>query len=140
MRVRLSESKLVSKEFLELFAEVSKIKRSYVQKLNKIVSEKENLKSIIDKKIIQNNVYTSEELSKLDMDLLGNVVPLWDIVIKELRTEVKANKEFLDVIESQVLYEINDSIDTDNRWHQREKHAKLSKIAAMIEKMIQRMI
>ncbi|XDT22549.1 Mu homology domain (MHD) profile [Nakaseomyces glabratus] len=134
MRVRLSESKLVSKEFLELFAEVSKIKRSYVQKLNKIVSEKENLKSIIDKKIIQNNVYTSEELSKLDMDLLGNVVPLWDIVIKELRTEVKANKEFLDVIESQVLYEINDSIDTDNRWHQREKHAKLSKIAAMIEK------
>ncbi|KAL3234286.1 hypothetical protein RNJ44_03048 [Nakaseomyces bracarensis] len=134
MRVRLSESKLVSKEFLNLFAEVSKLKKSYTHKLNKIITEKEDLKHLVNTRLVESKVFTAEEMADFNMDLLGNVEPLWDMIVKEIKTEIKANREFLDVIESQVLYEINDSIETDSRWHEREKHSKLSNIAAVIER------
>lgn len=134
MRIRLSESKVVSKEFLALFAEVSKLKRSYTQKLSKIISDKENLSHLVNTRLVENKVFTAEEMANFEMDLLGNVEPIWNMVLEEIKTEITANKEFLDVIESQVLYEINDSIETDSRWHERERHSKLSKIAAIIEK------
>ena len=47
IRIRLSQAKLINKDFYLLLKEISDLKRNYAQQLRKIVAENENLNKIL---------------------------------------------------------------------------------------------
>ncbi|CCH60802.1 hypothetical protein TBLA_0D03020 [Henningerozyma blattae CBS 6284] len=134
IRIRLSQAKLINKNFYLLFSEISKLKHNYVKNLNRIISNNEDLNEILKKQMIESKVLEPEEMLQFDFNSLGELNSLWKLLINELKIESQSNYNFYQTIDSNIIHSLKDSTENDNKWNESRKlHSKLSKIAASIE-------
>ncbi|CAI4058525.1 hypothetical protein SUVZ_03G0910 [Saccharomyces uvarum] len=134
IRIRLSQVKLLNKDFYLLFKDLSNLKRSYAQQLRKIVAENEDLTKILNAQMIENNVLTPQEMSEFRFESLGELRNLWDTVIEELKTDLKSSTEYYNTLDNQVVHELKESVENNTSWREsKDLHSKLSKNAASIE-------
>lgn len=134
IRIRLSQAKLINKNFYLFFKEVADLKKSYSQQLRKIIAENEDLNKLLNQQMLQNQVLTPEEMQNFKFNSLGELQPLWNTVMEELKTDLNANVEFQHVLQQQVVSALKDSTENNSNWSESKRlHSKLSQIAASIE-------
>ena len=83
IRIRLSQVKLLNKDFYLLFKELANLKRNYAQQLRKIIAENEDITKILNAQMIESNVLTPQEMSAFRFNSLGELRNVWDTVIEE---------------------------------------------------------
>lgn len=134
IRIRLSQVKLLNKDFYLLFKELSNLKRSYAQQLRKIIAENEDITKILNAQMIESDVLTPQEMSAFKFDSLGELRSVWNTVIEELKADLKASTEYYNTLDHQVVHELKESVENNTSWREsKDLHSKLSKNAASIE-------
>lgn len=134
IRIRLSQAKLINRDFYLLFKEISDLKKNYAQQLRKIVAENENLNRLLKNQMLETQVLTSAELEGFKFDSLGDLTLLWDSIITGLETELKASSDFYHTLNTEIIQALAKSTENDTKWSESKRlHSKLSQIAATID-------
>lgn len=134
IRIRLSQAKLINKDFYLLFKEISDLKRNYAQQLRKIVAENENLNKMLINQMLETKVLTAKEMENFKFDSLGDLKIVWDSVLSELKSELKASTDLYHTLNTEVILGLERSMENDAKWSESKRlHSKLSQIAAMID-------
>ncbi|QHS71940.1 Syp1p [Saccharomyces paradoxus] len=134
IRIRLSQVKLLNKDFYLLFKELANLKRNYAQQLRKIIAENEDITKILNAQMIESNVLTPQEMSAFRFNSLGELRSVWDTVIEELQSDLKSSTEYYNTLDQQVVRELKESVENNTSWKEsKDLHSKLSKNAASIE-------
>ncbi|CAI4292786.1 BAH_G0005680.mRNA.1.CDS.1 [Saccharomyces cerevisiae] len=134
IRIRLSQVKLLNKDFYLLFKELANLKRNYAQQLRKIIAENEDITKILNAQMIESNVLTPQEMSAFRFNSLGELRNVWDTVIEELKSDLKSSTEYYNTLDQQVVRELKESVENNTSWREsKDLHSKLSKNAASIE-------
>lgn len=134
IRIRLSQAKLINKDFYTFFKEITDLKKSYAQQLRKIIAENEDLNKILANQMLENQVLTPEEMKNFGFDSLGELNGLWNTVVSELKTDLKSSTELYNVLNNQVLKNLKNSTESDPYWSEsKQLHSKLSQVAATID-------
>lgn len=134
IRIRLSQAKLLNKDFYLLFKEISDIRRNYTQQLRKIVAENEDLDKLLKNQMLETQVLTAKEMENFEFESLGDLRLLWDSIIGVLRTELRANSDFYHALNNEIIQMLEKSTENDTKWSESKRlHSKLSQIAATIE-------
>lgn len=134
IRIRLSQAKLINKDFYVLFKEISDLKRNYAQQLRKIVAENENLNKMLLSQMLETKVLTAKEMESFKFDSLGELKVVWDSVLSELKAELKASTDLYHTLNNEVILGLEKSTENDTKWSESKKlHSKLSQIAATID-------
>ncbi|QLG71538.1 hypothetical protein HG535_0B05820 [Zygotorulaspora mrakii] len=134
IRIRLSQAKLINKEFYLLFNEVSQLKRSYAQQLRKIITENEDLNKLLKQQMVENKVLSTQEMSQFNFESLGELQSVWDTIVMGLKEDMKATTEFYHTVDNEVIRELQRSTENDTKWSESKKlHSKLSQIAAAVD-------
>ena len=134
IRIRLSQAKLINKDFYTFFKEITDLKKSYAQQLRKIIAENEDLNKILANQMLENQVLTPDEMTNFKFDSLGELNGLWNTVIDELKTDLKSSTELYNVLNNQVVKTLKNSTENDPHWSEsKQLHSKLSQVAATID-------
>lgn len=134
IRIRLSQAKLVNRNFYLLFKEIKDLKKNYSQQLRKIIAENEDLNKILLKQMLDNQVLTNEELANFNFNSLGEIQDLWSTIIHELTNDLNSTNELYNVLNNQVVKLLKDNTEHDINWNESKKlHTRLSQIAATID-------
>lgn len=134
IRIRLSQAKLINKDFYTLFKDLADLKKNYSQQLRKIIAENEDLNKILLSQMLENQVLTTEEMSNFKFDSLGELNQLWDVLINSLKTDLNSCTELYSILNNQVVQNLKNSTETDRHWFEsKQLHSKLSKVAATID-------
>lgn len=134
IRIRLSQAKLVNKDFFLLFKEVSNLKKTYVQQMRKIIAENEDLNKLLRAQMTENKVLTPKEMEDFKFESLGDLQSLWGSIVNELKIELKANTDLYHMLDSEILSGLVKSTEDDAKWSESKRlHSKLSQIAATID-------
>lgn len=134
IRIRLSQAKLINKDFYTLFKDIADLKKNYAQQLRKIIAENEDLDKILLSQMLANQVLTPEEMSNFKFASLGELNQLWGALINSLKTDLKSSVELYTVLNNQVVQSLKNSTENDRHWSEsKQLHSKLSKVAASIE-------
>lgn len=134
IRIRLSQAKLLNKDFYLLFKEISDLKRNYAQSLRKIVAENENLDKLLKSQMLETQVLTAKEMENFKFDSLGDLGLLWDSIIGVLRSDLKASSNLYHTLNNEIIQTLAKSTENDTKWSESRKlHSKLSQIAATID-------
>lgn len=134
IRIRLSQAKLINKDFYTLFKDIADLKKNYVQQLRKIVTENEDLNKLLVNQMLENQVLTPEEMSNFKFDSLGELNQLWSVLINSLKTDLNSSTELYAVLNNQVVQSLKTSTENDRHWSEsKQLHSKLSKVAASID-------
>ena len=134
IRIRLSQAKLINKDFYQLFKEVSDLKINYVNQLNKIIIKNENLQNVLTNQMISNGVLTPEEMEQFNFNSLGELLPIWNALIDEFKRELRLTKDMQAGVNNGVIKQLRDSIENNNNWEQTKNiHSRLTQVAAIIE-------
>lgn len=127
IRVRLSQAKMMNKNCYDLIKDISDLKKSYVNQLNKIISDKEDLDKLLKRQMVTSGVMNSEELQLFDFDSAGHMRDLWSIAIQGLKGEAKATSHFYKALDTDVLIMLRAVTEKDPKWDEiRALHLKLS--------------
>lgn len=136
IRIRLSQAKLINKDFSQLFKEVSDLKKNYANQLNKILTKNEDLNSLLKNQMILSGVLTPEEMENFNFNSLGGLESLWTSLINDFKKELKATKILQKTLDDQVIRNLKNTIDENNNWEQTKKlHSKLTQVAATMEQL-----
>lgn len=134
VRVRLSQAKLLNDEFADFFKKYYSIKAQYLNDLNKLVQNSEDLNNNIEFKIIENQVLTKEELKYYNVDAIGHLSEIWNKVIGEIKDEIAANNQLKNTVSHEVVGPLTSYTSKNKQWSDvRELHSKISDIAQAIE-------
>ncbi|CCK69338.1 Syp1p KNAG_0C02270 [Huiozyma naganishii CBS 8797] len=134
IRIRLSQAKLVNKDFYSLFRDVAELKKHYAQQLRKIIAENGDLDAILKRQMLDNQVLTSEEMSNFKFNSLGELNDLWSTIVGELKTDLESSTQFQKLLEHQIVKTLKETTETDRNWAESKRlHSKLSRIAADID-------
>ncbi|QLQ80242.1 hypothetical protein HG537_0D02430 [Torulaspora globosa] len=134
IRIRLSQAKLLNKDFYLLFKEISDIKRNYTQQLRKILAENEDLDKLLKSQMLETQVLTAKEMGNFEFESLGDLKILWESIIDVLRTELRANSDLYHALNNEIIQTLERSTENDTKWSESKRlHSKLSQIAATIE-------
>lgn len=134
IRIRLSQAKLVNKDFYLLFKEVSNLKKSYIQQMRKIIAQNEDLNKLLRAQMTENKVLTPKEMESFKFESLGDLQSLWESIVNELKTELKANTDLYHMLDSEILSGLAKSTEDDAKWSESKRlHSKLSQIATTID-------
>lgn len=134
IRIRLSQAKLINKDFYLLFKEISDLKRNYAQQLRKIVAENENLNKMLINQMLETKVLTAKEMENFKFDSLGDLKIVWDSVLSELKSELKSSTDLYHTLNTEVILGLERSMENDAKWSESKRlHSKLSQIAATID-------
>ncbi|AQZ13342.1 SYP1 (YCR030C) [Zygosaccharomyces parabailii] len=134
VRIRLSQAKLINKDFYQFFKEIADLRKSYIQQLRKIVAENEDLNKLLKTQMLDTKVLTAQEMADFGFNSLGELEAVWQAIINELKTDLKASTEFHNNLEKEVIAGLERANENDPRWSQSKKmHAKLSQLAANID-------
>lgn len=134
VRVRLSQAKLLNDEFANFFKRYYGIKSSYLNELNKLVNETQDLNKNIEHSIIENQVLSKEELQHYNVDAIGHLSEIWNKVIIEIKDEISANNLLRTVVDKEVIIPLSGFTSRNKQWSEvRHLHSKLSEVAQTIE-------
>ncbi|SCW03141.1 LAFE_0G03862g1_1 [Lachancea fermentati] len=134
IRVRLSQAKLINKEFYLFFKELADLKKSYSQQLRKIIAKNEDLEKLLAHDMLEANVLTPDEMRDFHFDSLGALKAVWASVISELKTDLQTSTELYLTLDKDVVVSLKNFTETDPRWTESRKlHSTLSQIAANID-------
>ncbi|CCH42470.1 Suppressor of profilin deletion [Wickerhamomyces ciferrii] len=134
VRVRLSQAKLLNDEFARFFKNYQSIKSNYLNQLNRLIKDSQDLNKNIERGIIENQVLSREELKYYNVDAIGHLGQIWGQVISEIKDEVATNYRLGQVIDRDVISPLSQYTSKDKRWGEiRGLHAKLSEVAQTIE-------
>lgn len=134
IRIRLSQAKLINKDFYLFFKEISQLKRSYAQQLRKIVAENEDLNKMLKQQMVENKVLSSEEMAKFEFESLGDLKIVWDTIVSDLKDDLKSTTGFYHMLDNEIIRGLQQSAENDSKWSESKKlHSKLSQIAATID-------
>lgn len=134
IRIRLSQAKLINKDFYTLFKDIADLKKNYAQQLRKIIAENEDLNKLLVNQMLQTQVLTTEEMSNFKFDSLGELNELWNVLINGLKTDLHLSTELHNTLDNQVVQNLKNSTENDRHWSEsKQLHSKLSKIAASID-------
>ncbi|KAG0672467.1 hypothetical protein C6P45_001929 [Maudiozyma exigua] len=134
IRIRLSQAKLINKDFYQLFKDVSDLKVNYVNQLNKIIIKNENLQNVLTNQMISSGVLTPEEIEQFKFNSLGELLPIWNALIDEFKRELRLTKDMQAGVNNGVIKHLRDSIENNNNWEQTKNiHSRLTQVAAIIE-------
>lgn len=134
VRVRLSQAKLLNDEFSKFFKNYHTIKTNYLNQLNKLIKDSQDLNKNIEHGIIENQVLSREELKYYNVDAIGHLSQVWNEVITEIKDEVASNYRLGQVVDRDVINPLSHYTTNDKRWSEvRHLHSKLSEVAQTIE-------
>jgi hypothetical protein len=134
VRVRLSQAKLLNDEFSNFFKRYYGIKSNYLNELNKLVNQTEDLNKNIEHSIIENQVLSTEELKHYNVDAIGNLSEIWNDIISEIKDEISANNQLRTVVEKEVIHPLTGFTTKNKQWSDvRQLHSQLSEVAQTIE-------
>lgn len=137
VRIRLSQAKLVNKDFYLFFRDIANLKKSYTQQLRKIIDENEDLTKVLKNQMLETKVLTAQELGGFDFDSLGDLESVWLAIVDELKADLRASSEFYNTLEKEVVMGLERATEADHRWTQsRKMHSNLSQVAANIDYLI----
>lgn len=137
IRIRLSQDKLIDKEFYSLFKELSDAQFSYTAQVRKIVTKHQDLDKLLEEQMVSNQVLTIEEMNELNMDSLGELRNIWDFTISELKNNIKSLNEFNDIMKNDVVIPLRDFSENDSAWNRsRRLHSKLTDVASVIDQNV----
>lgn len=135
LRIRLSQAKLLNTNLYLFLNQLADLRRNYNQQLRKIIIENEDLNSMLRKQMIENNVLTAEEMQHFTFNSLGEIEPLWNTLVSELKLDLAANTKFSKVIEDEVILGIKNSVEKNSNWGtSKHLHSKLSKVAVSLKR------
>lgn len=135
IRIRLSQAKLINKDFYLLFKEISELKRNYSQQLRRIIAENDSLDKVLTNQMLETKVLTSKELETFKFDSLGDLRSVWGSVISELKADLKASTNLYHTLNNEVILALERSTENDTKWSESKRlHSKLSQIAATIDR------
>lgn len=134
VRVRLSQAKLLNDEFSKFFKNYHGIKSNYLNQLNKLIKDSQDLNKNIEHGMIENQVLSREELKHYNVDAIGDLSQIWNQVITEIKDEVATNFRLGQVVDRDVINPLSNYTSNDKRWSEvRHLHSKLSEVAQTIE-------
>ncbi|SCU96017.1 LAFA_0G03774g1_1 [Lachancea sp. 'fantastica'] len=130
IRLRLSQAKLINKQFFLLFRELAELKRHQAQQLRQIIAKNEDLNKLLMRDMLESRVLTSEELRDFRFDSLGEVAGLWDGIIGGLKVDLQSSSALHHLLDRNVSAELRESTERDPLWLQSRKlHSDLCRIA-----------
>ncbi|SMN19418.1 similar to Saccharomyces cerevisiae YCR030C SYP1 Protein of unknown function that is involved in endocytic site formation [Maudiozyma saulgeensis] len=134
IRIRLSQAKLINKDFYQLFKDVSDLKKNYVNQLNKIIAKNDNLEKVLSSQMLSNGVLTPEEMEQFNFNSLGELQPVWNALMDEFKRELRLSKDMQASVDSRVIKHLKDSIENNQNWEETKRiHSHLTQVAASIE-------
>ncbi|CCE63437.1 hypothetical protein TPHA_0E03470 [Tetrapisispora phaffii CBS 4417] len=134
VRIRLSEAKLINKNFFVALKEISDLQTSYNQRLRKIITQNENLGNILSKQLLTSQILTEEESRKYTFNSIGEVQQLWDVLIQGLKDNLDAHTQLQLVLQHDVISVLKNNTETDSNWAETRKlHSRLSQAASVID-------
>ena len=134
IRIRLSQAKLINRDFYQLFKDVADLKRSYASQLAKIVSRNDSLEKLLAQQMVSSEVLTPEEMEQFNFNSLGELRPLWAALLDELKRDLRNSRDFQSTIDAQVVKQLRDSIENNAAWEETKRtHSKLTQVAATLE-------
>lgn len=134
IRIRLSQAKLINRDFYQLFKDVADLKRSYATQLAKIVSKNDSLEKLLAQQMVSSEVLTPQEMEQFNFDSLGELRPLWAALLDELKRDLRNTRDFQSSIDGQVVKHLRDSIENSSSWEETKRtHSKLTQVAATME-------
>lgn len=134
VRIRLSQAKLINKDFYLFFKEIADLKKAYIQQLRKVVAENEDLDKLLKSQMLDTKVLTAQEMADFNFNSLGDLANVWQAIVSELKTELRANTAFQHTLEQEVIAGLERANENDPKWSQSKKmHSKLSQLAANID-------
>ncbi|GAV54236.1 hypothetical protein ZYGR_0AK07380 [Zygosaccharomyces rouxii] len=137
VRIRLSQAKLVNKDFYLFFKEIANLKKSYTQQLRKIIDDNDDLNKILKGQMLETKVLTAQEMDGFNFESLGDLRFVWLAIVNELKADLKASTEFYNTLEQEVVGGLERANEADHRWSQSKKmHSNLSQVAANIDYLI----
>lgn len=137
VRIRLSQAKLVNKDFYLFFKEIANLKKSYTQQLKKIIDDNEDLNRILKNQMLETKVLTTQEMDSFNFESLGDLKIVWLAIVNELKADLKNSTEFYNTLEQEVIGGLERANETDHRWSQSKKmHSSLSQVAANIDYLV----
>ncbi|SCU96988.1 LADA_0H03840g1_1 [Lachancea dasiensis] len=130
IRLRLSQAKLINKEFYLLFRELSDLKRGYAQQLRKVIARNEDLEKLLLQDMLETKVLTAEELRDFRFDSLGPLKELWAGLFSDLKLDLQSSTDLYHTLDRDIITELRESAEKDPLWTQSRKlHSMLGKIA-----------
>ncbi|CEP64415.1 Syp1p LALA0_S11e03598g [Lachancea lanzarotensis] len=130
IRLRLSQAKLINKQFFLLFRELAELKRYHAQQLRKIIAKNENLNNLLMRDMLESRVLTSDELRDFRFDSLGEVAGLWDGILNGLKVDLQSSTSLYHLLDRNVSAELKESTEKDPLWlRSRKLHSNLCRIA-----------
>ncbi|SCV03359.1 LANO_0G03664g1_1 [Lachancea nothofagi CBS 11611] len=137
IRLRLSQAKLINKEFYLLFRELSDLKRNYAQQLRSVIAKNEDLEKLLMQDMLETRVLTIDELRDFRFDSLGELKGLWNGLFNGLRLELQSSTDFYHLLDRSLIADLKDSTEKDPLWSQSRKlHSALCKTAAEHDQLI----
>ncbi|CAB4254704.1 similar to Saccharomyces cerevisiae YCR030C SYP1 Protein of unknown function that is involved in endocytic site formation [Maudiozyma barnettii] len=134
IRIRLSQAKLINKDFYQLFKDVSDLKKNYVNQLSKIIAKNDNLEKVLSSQMISNGVLTPEEMEQFNFNSLGDLQPVWTALMDEFKRELRLSKDMQASVDARVIKHLKDSIENNSNWEETKRiHSHLTQVAASIE-------
>ncbi|CAR28241.1 ZYRO0D17138p [Zygosaccharomyces rouxii] len=137
VRIRLSQAKLINKNFYLFFKEIANLKKSYTQQLRKIIDDNEDLNKILKSQMLETKVLTEQEMGNFNFESLGDLESIWLAIVDELKADLRASSEFCNTLEEEVIGGLERANENDHRWSQSKKmHSNLSQVAANIDYLV----
>lgn len=134
VRVRLSQAKLINKDFYLFFKGVSDLKKNYTQQLHKLVAENADLEKMLHQETLDTGVLTPEEQAHYTLNSLGQLKNLWAGILEELQVDLKASTDLYRTLDRDVIATLKGFTENDPGWTESKRlHSKLSQLAASIE-------
>ncbi|EDO18987.1 hypothetical protein Kpol_2002p58 [Vanderwaltozyma polyspora DSM 70294] len=134
IRIRLSQAKLINKNFYLLLKDIADLKQNYVQQLRKIVAQNDNLDQLLKKQMIENQVLTREELANFSFNSVGELNQLWDTLLGELKSDMNATTQFQLMLQHDIVSNLKNATESDGRWSESRKlHSRLTQVASKID-------
>ncbi|SCU99552.1 LAME_0G03686g1_1 [Lachancea meyersii CBS 8951] len=138
IRLRLSQAKLVNKQFFLMFRELSELKRYQAQQLRKIIAKNEDLNKLLMRDMLESRVLTSDELRDFRFDSLGQLTGLWDGILDGLKTELQSSTDLYHLLDQNIAANLKESTERDPLWLQSRKlHSGLCRVAAEHDQLTQ---
>ena len=134
IRIILSQAKLVNRNFYSLLRDILSVRQAYRQQLQQLISRNDDLVRLLNTQMVDNNVLTREEMEGFKFDALGDLKGVWDMIIKELKNDLRNSANLENCLGGKVIPNIRNTVENNANWEECKRlHLRLSQVASNIE-------
>lgn len=130
VRVRLSQGKLINKNFSRLFKDISDLKKQYVYGLRNIIANNQDLSILLNQDMLEYKVLTSQELEMFKFDSLGILSVIWSDIIKDLTIDLQSQIDLYHILDKEVIESLKNFVEFDPHYTKTKLlHPNISQLA-----------